>query len=66
MDPPLVREYIISAMGLPMQHVVPINAPVHDLVTELHRSSLFRSGDPPHAAYDPTAPEGAERALPGT
>eukprot|EP00974_Lingulodinium_polyedra_P085724 8301150-Lingulodinium_polyedra.AAC.1 len=53
-------------MGIPTQHVVPMNPPVHDLATELHRSSPSRSDDPPHTAYDPTVPEGAERALPGT
>eukprot|EP00974_Lingulodinium_polyedra_P038500 3689314-Lingulodinium_polyedra.AAC.1 len=61
MDPPLIREYITSAVGMPMQHAVPMNAPVHDLVTELNRSSLFRSDEPPYAAYDPTVPEGTER-----
>eukprot|EP00974_Lingulodinium_polyedra_P096532 9358662-Lingulodinium_polyedra.AAC.1 len=40
-------------------------APVHELVTELHRSSRFRSEDPPYVAYDPTVPDGTERALPG-
>eukprot|EP00974_Lingulodinium_polyedra_P096561 9361660-Lingulodinium_polyedra.AAC.1 len=43
-----------------MQHVVPMNAPVHDLVTEMRRPSLFRSDDPPRTAYDPTVPEGTE------
>eukprot|EP00974_Lingulodinium_polyedra_P133154 11224551-Lingulodinium_polyedra.AAC.1 len=36
------------------------------MVTELHRSSPFRSGEPPYVAYDPTVPEGTDRALPGT
>eukprot|EP00974_Lingulodinium_polyedra_P123467 11186867-Lingulodinium_polyedra.AAC.1 len=40
-------------------------APVHELVIELHRSSPFRSEAPPHVAYDPTVPDGTERALPG-
>eukprot|EP00974_Lingulodinium_polyedra_P037689 3616214-Lingulodinium_polyedra.AAC.1 len=31
----------------------------------MHRSSPF-AGEPPFGAYDPTVPEGAEMALPGT
>eukprot|EP00974_Lingulodinium_polyedra_P044109 4233631-Lingulodinium_polyedra.AAC.1 len=65
MDPPLIREYVTSATGTPMQRVVPMSAPVHDLVTELHRSSPFRASEPPYTAYDPPTPEGTERALPG-
>eukprot|EP00974_Lingulodinium_polyedra_P086071 8335671-Lingulodinium_polyedra.AAC.1 len=64
MGPPLIREHITSALGRPMQRVVPMNAPVHDLVIEMRRSSPFCSDDPPHTAYDPTVPEGTERALP--
>eukprot|EP00974_Lingulodinium_polyedra_P093426 9050469-Lingulodinium_polyedra.AAC.1 len=66
MDPPLARGYITNALGMPMQHVVPMHAPVHDLAIEMHRSSPFRSDDPPYTAYDPTVPEGEERAPPGT
>eukprot|EP00974_Lingulodinium_polyedra_P128587 11206687-Lingulodinium_polyedra.AAC.1 len=66
MDPPLIREYVTSATGTPMQHVVPMSAPIHDMVAELHRSSPFRSCEPPYTAYDPTVPEGTGRALPGT
>eukprot|EP00974_Lingulodinium_polyedra_P036715 3520310-Lingulodinium_polyedra.AAC.1 len=29
--PPSIREYITSAVGMPMQHVVPMNAPARDL-----------------------------------
>eukprot|EP00974_Lingulodinium_polyedra_P072493 7015230-Lingulodinium_polyedra.AAC.1 len=65
MDPPLIREYVTSTTGTPMQHAVPTSAPIHDMVTELHRSSRFRSGEPPYTAYDPTVPEGTERASPG-
>eukprot|EP00974_Lingulodinium_polyedra_P037021 3551641-Lingulodinium_polyedra.AAC.1 len=67
MDPPLARDYIMtSALGMPTQHAQPMIAPVHELVTELHRSSPFRSEDPPYVAYDPTVPDGTERAFPGT
>eukprot|EP00974_Lingulodinium_polyedra_P103709 10038630-Lingulodinium_polyedra.AAC.1 len=66
MDPPLIRENVASVTGTPMQRVVPRSALVRDLVTELHTSSPFRLGEPPYDAYDPTVPEGTERALPGT